>query len=62
MLPRATRYRLSGSYLRLRVRNRALAENLPLDRQAASYSEKSACLLAMRNQFELPITKDSSNH
>jgi AraC-like DNA-binding protein len=53
-IPRGTRYRLCAPHQRLRIRNRALAQNLPADRQAAGLLRNTAAWAA-RHGFILPI-------
>ena len=53
-IPRATRYRLTATNERLRIRNRALAQNLPVDRHAALVV-RAVCQWANENKFILPL-------
>ena len=50
----ATRHRLTATNERLRIRNRALAQNLPVDRHAALVV-RAVCQWANENKFILPL-------
>ena len=54
LIPRGTRYQLSAASRRLRIRNRALAQNLSVDRHAAQVI-RAACVWANQHGFILPL-------
>jgi AraC-like DNA-binding protein len=61
LMPRGTRYQLTAASRRLRIRNRALAHNLPVDRHAGHVIH-AACQWANQHQFRLPFSAASQRH